>query len=86
MKRVTTNDLLKDVLSQRGGNINDWKRLSRRKDEVGRIVREFKNSATGQVLEITQVSDSSHLVSEKTPGTEQSAQSNPLSPPGRGLG
>jgi hypothetical protein len=68
MKKVTTTDLLKDVLVQRGGNIDDWKRVSRKKDAVGRIVREFQNKATGQVLEIVEVSKKEHLVYDKTPG------------------
>jgi hypothetical protein len=67
MKKVTTTDLLKDVLVQRGGNIDDWKRVSRKKDAVGRIVREFQNKATGQVLEIVEVSKKEHLVYDKTP-------------------
>ena len=68
MKKVTTTDLLKDVLVQRGGNIDDWKRVSRKKDAVGRIVREFQNKTTGQVLEIVEVSKKEHLVYDKTPG------------------
>jgi hypothetical protein len=73
MKKVTIRDLLKDVFSQRGGNIDDWKRVSLHKDSIGRTVREFQNRATGQLLEIIQTSKTEHIVVEKTPAQSKAA-------------
>ncbi len=54
----TTSDAMKDLLvaiSAMPSSGDDWKRLSKKKNEAGQLVREFQNKATGEQFALTEV-------------------------------
>ncbi|MEZ0224810.1 MAG: hypothetical protein ACAH83_09675 [Alphaproteobacteria bacterium] len=57
-KKETTSDLLKVMLSAEvGGEVTDWKRLSKRRYYGGDIAREFANTATGERIGVYERQD-----------------------------
>ncbi|TAL27578.1 MAG: hypothetical protein EPN97_17075 [Alphaproteobacteria bacterium] len=57
-KKETTSDLIKVMLSAEvGGEVADWKRLSKRRYYGGDIAREFANTATGERIAVYERQD-----------------------------
>jgi hypothetical protein len=57
-KHETTSDLIKVMLSAEvGGDVDDWKRLSKRRYYGGDTAREFKNTATGERIAVYERQD-----------------------------
>lgn len=57
-KKETTSDLIKVMLSAEvGGEVEDWKRLSKRRYYGGDIAREFKNTVTGERIAVYERQD-----------------------------